>query len=571
MLPLRTALLTALITVVSAQAAAPRDDVLRFVPSDIGFCVMVQNLRDTGKAFAASPFLAQLQAPGGKAAAINPELQRQLATLDDQVKKELGIGLDQLRDDILGDAVVFAYRPGPVNKPEQAQTLMLIRARNAETLEKLVNSYNDRQMKSRELLELQPCRYKDVAYVRRVEKRETNHYLLRGPVLVYAREEEMIQRAIDADLTAPGNSESWLGALFRQLGADKALLAVWINPRAFDAELAAKLGTMTKDEDPSAAVLKMFLEYWHALDGMCVSLTVDRDATIAIGVRGRTNALPRDDHAKKLFAELSRPSALWKQCPDEPLLAVSGRFDVAEFVGILDGFLSEKERTALRTDLNRTFVKLTGKSDVVSEVLPFLGPEWALFVSAPKDIKQLVPDGFFAVRVATGDPKAPVPQALLSQLEFLAKLACVQHSKPGKAMTLETQTSDKAKIYYLQSAAFAAAVRPGFGLKDGFIIVASSPDVIGAFVGPSPDKTEGPAPLLRVSFKAWHRYLKNRHEAFVQLYSERFNVAAEDAATHVDRLLTVLEFLDRMELRHEASEGQAIISLTLKTASPLRK
>jgi hypothetical protein len=569
MLPLRTALLTALLTIASAQAVAPRDEVLRFVPNDIGFCVMVQNLRETGKAFTESPFAKQLRETDGKGAAINPALQQQFGALDAQIKNEFGIGLEQLRDDILGDVVVFAYRPGPVDKPEQAQTLMLIRARNDKTLKDLVDRFNAKQKKSDELKELEEVRYKGVVYIRRVEKRETNHYFLRGPVLVFAREEEMIQRAIDADLAAPANTESILGSLFRQLGADKALLAVWIKPRAFDADLTAKLGTATKNGDPSADVLRAFLVYWHALDGLCMSLTLDRDVTLAVGIRGRTESLP--EPARKFFAELSRPSALWQQCPSEPLLAVSGRFDAAAIVGILDGFLTRTERDALRTDLNRLFVKATGKSDVVREILPYLGPEWALFVAVPADIKQMVPNGFFAVRVATGDPKAPVDKALLSQLEFLAKLVCVQHSKPDKEIKLNTERTDTLVIYYLEGAALTAAVRPGFALKEGFIIVASSPETIRNFVGPRPEKTEGPAPLLRVSFKAWRSYLKDRHDAFVQLYSERFQLAAEDAASHLDRLLTVLEFLDRMEVRHKAGNGQAIISLTIKTVSPLRK
>ena len=60
----------------------------------------------------ASPFLEHFRAsPLGQAVGASPELAK-VAFVDKMLRENLGINLTQLRDDILGDAVVLAYRPG---------------------------------------------------------------------------------------------------------------------------------------------------------------------------------------------------------------------------------------------------------------------------------------------------------------------------------------------------------------------------------------------------------------------------------------------------------------------------
>src|SRR5207247_3290697 len=42
-------------------AAAPRDELLRFVPADVGFCLVLQDLRGPAADLLASPFVRQLR------------------------------------------------------------------------------------------------------------------------------------------------------------------------------------------------------------------------------------------------------------------------------------------------------------------------------------------------------------------------------------------------------------------------------------------------------------------------------------------------------------------------------
>src|SRR5437016_1830154 len=130
------------------RAESPRDELLRHVPDDVGFCLIVTDVRATSAALADSPFAEQFRAsPAGQALANSQEL-KDLAKVDATFRTLLGVGWDGLRDDILGDAFVFAYRPGP---PGKEQELLLIRARDGQKLADLVDRLNTFQMGSGEL------------------------------------------------------------------------------------------------------------------------------------------------------------------------------------------------------------------------------------------------------------------------------------------------------------------------------------------------------------------------------------------------------------------------------------
>src|SRR5438445_399058 len=115
----------------SAKAATPREELLRLVPEDVGFCLVIQDLRGHSERCLSSPFVKELRdSPIGQTIRQAPET-RKLAEFDRHIQQVLGVSLAQLRDDICGDAVILAYRPGHPGKEEQEEGLLLVRARDA--------------------------------------------------------------------------------------------------------------------------------------------------------------------------------------------------------------------------------------------------------------------------------------------------------------------------------------------------------------------------------------------------------------------------------------------------------
>ena len=378
--PVGIILFTVVAPTAPLQAVSPRDELLRFVPDDVGFCVVLQDLRVHAAELAASPFIEQLRAsPAGAALRASKEI-KQLDKVDKYLQKTLGVGWNQLRDDVLGDAVVFAYRPGPPGKPEQEEGLVLLRAHNGEVLSRLVEKINQAQKKDGSLTDLEEVSYQNTAYYRRVEPKQTNFYYVRGPVFLFTSQEEMLRRALDLD-RATGDAEPALARRLREVGADRAVLALWLNPRAFDASLEEKAAKAVAADAKSQ---QKVLAYWKAVDGVALWATLEADLRLSFAQQVHPEKLPAT--LRRFLETASKPSDLWRRFPDDALLAWGGRIDFAALFELLQSFQPK--------DDNGIF----GKA-LVKDLLSHLGPDCGFCLTAPpKDGKNWLPQGFLAVR-----------------------------------------------------------------------------------------------------------------------------------------------------------------------------
>jgi hypothetical protein len=540
-------------------AATPRDELLRFVPEDVGFCFVVQDIRTHSANLLNSPFAQQFRkSPFGKELAASAEL-RKLAKLERVLEQHLGINWRTLRDDVLGEAVVLAYRPGPPGKPGKDAGLALVRARRAATLASVIERFNKAQKKSGELEELTEREVKGVKYFRRVESKKTSYYYLRGPILAFSSQEEMLRQAILRERAASASAQPVVARKLRQMGFEKSAAALWLNPRAFDAAVKAQTGGGT------------FAATWKALQSIGLALDLKSTLSLSLAVRGKGDELPAP--ARRFLAEAGKPSALWGSFPENALFAVAGRFDVSALFELLGGFMPKDARRKMHKDLEGKLGAMLGRS-VVKEVLPALGPDWGLCVSAPPPAdKNWGPRVLFALRVGQGaDADDPIDQSVRTALRAAALWFVltnnVQH--PDTPVRLKTQTIDKVKINYLEGErTFPGGVQPAFALKGGYLLLASSPAEVRRFRPAASASTD--VPLLRVSFKGWRAYLKARREALASYLMERDKLTRPQARGRLDGIVQRLELVDRLELRRRSSPGQMTFTLTLQTAQPLKK
>src|SRR6516164_8505415 len=126
------ALVAALVPAVAR--AAPRDELLRLVPDDVAFCLVVQDLRGHVEALRLSPFAETFRKSPVGAALKNSDELKKLALVEAELRKQLGLDVRGIADQLLGDAFVLAYRPNPPGKTGEDQGLLLLRARDAQAL-----------------------------------------------------------------------------------------------------------------------------------------------------------------------------------------------------------------------------------------------------------------------------------------------------------------------------------------------------------------------------------------------------------------------------------------------------
>src|SRR5262245_32217954 len=237
-------LVVAVFCVPATAFAGPRDDLLRLVPDDYTFCVVVQNLRGQGKSggdgswlkgFAESPLIKQMET--------SPEAKKVQAAIE-AIFKDLGASPEQVRDDILGDAVIFAYRKGPPGQQDSDDGIILVHARDDKLLARIVDRINELQIKGREVKAVESVG-RDRQYFRRlkaVETEKADYYALRGHKLLFSGSEDLLKGML-ASLERGETSEPALAKRMKALGVNDSPAAMLINPRAFDSEFAESAKT----------------------------------------------------------------------------------------------------------------------------------------------------------------------------------------------------------------------------------------------------------------------------------------------------------------------------------------
>jgi hypothetical protein len=552
----------------TATAATPRDELLRYVPDDVGFCFLLQDFRDQMKTLAASPFSEQLdKSPLGKAFAGAQELKK-LVGLEKQLKDLIGLGPDELCADILGDAVVFAFRPGAPGKPEQDEALLLVRARDEKKLRKLVEHVNAAQKESGQLKSLDERAYNGMTYFRRQEPKETNYYHLRGPVLVFSGQEAILKRALDNNRTAVADAEPPLARRLREAALPRSVFTAWINPRAFDAQLAAQTEAAVRTD---AAFLKNFTRYWKALDGAFVALGTEKGFSLTVALQGRPDELPAA--ARKLCAEVARPSDLTAAFPDNALLAGAVRLDFAALVEMLGDFMTKENREAFGRQVS--FGGVLG-NNFLKDVGPDVG--FAVFAPEPAE-KSWLPHAAFALRLGPGpNPKQRTDQAIVVLLNSFAAVQVVAHNQqhPDETLDLAVIHQAKREVHTLSGdKVLPPGVQPSLTLAGGYLLLADSPeticriaDALGGERKAPPDDT---VPLVQVSLKAWRHYLGDRRKALEQSMVERDKITEREAKERLDNLLGVLQFVDRLEISHCTARGWTTLTISLQPAYALKK
>lgn len=568
---LALALAVVALTAETSRASTPADELLRYIPADAAFCFVARDLRGHGQALADSPFVAGLRkTPVGEAIVHSDELSR-LSKAQDQLQKQLGLDWDKLRNDIFGDGVAFAYWPGPPDKPEQEIGLILIRARDPKPLAELVARINEAQKASGEVKEIEQRAHGDLTYFCRVERdKPPTYYCLRGPVLLLTGKEALLLQALDLERSTTPETESALAREFRLLGAARSVLALWINPRAFDARVEER----AQSTAPEAAGMRTFHRYWKALDGVAIALDLDKDVSVSVSLRGRSEQFP--PAARRLFSKAAQASDLWQAFPEAVLVAAAGRLDAAALVEVINEFLPADGRPAVAGELNRALGPPLGK-DFVKEVLPCVGPDMGFCLYAPPAADaNWCPQGFAALKVAAGDPAAPVDRALLAGLHTVAMLAVVAHNAKDAdhPLTLKSETRDKREVKYLTGeGVFPPGLQPAFGLHSGYLVVATSPATLHRFApAPPPPAQPGEAlPLLRVGLKEWREYLKARLEPLTATLAEKDGLKPEVVRGRLEAVSGTLELFDRLEVTQRVASGRVAVTIRLQPNLPLKK
>jgi hypothetical protein len=470
------------------QSAKARNALMELVPQEAALCLVVSDLRLKSDGFMKAHWVKALQdSPLAKVLGDAPELLK-LAALRKQIQKYVPGEWEQLEKEIVGDAVVYAYRPPQPGDAEQEGALLLLDTSNPRGLRDKLQDHNQAQLATGAFKVLRTHQHKQETYFERVEENSSQFYWLDGSRAAFSGQEAMLKTAIDRKLNQERVTLQVVRHL-REAGAYKALASVWINPRAYDGALKAKAAELGDSSEGKG--LARFLSYWKALEGVSLSLVAEQKPELVIAVHAQSNLLP--DAARRVVADMAKPSEVWGALPKDSILAAAGRADLGALLETFDLWFPDQADEGLTGLLERALgLPLTG--DLLKEMTPHVGPDWGLSMAAPAKAGER-PQVLFALRLRPDGPD--LVESLRARIE--------KHLRSYRDQTTLTKVvQDGIDIYCVdRDAANAKGLRPAFARKAGYLLIASSPEALVRFgTVAAPAAIPYHSPVMKLSLQA---------------------------------------------------------------------
>ena len=358
-----------------------------------------------------------------------------------------------MADKLLGDAFVLAYRPNPPGKTDQEQGLFLLRARDADTLAGFVERLNRAQKESGDLKEIEDAATR--APLTSAGGEGETFYHVNGPVLAYSSQEAMLRQAIERDREA--YCRAAVASQLRLLGADRRWRACGSTPPS------------TPRWHTTWSRPRVLTRSCSALPALLEGPRRGRPGA-GLGEGRAADPHPAGAHrriapaAKRLLSEAARPSDVWDRFPKDALLTVAGRLDPGLAAGGVGRLPDEGQRGCAGPALDQTFWPARRARTSWGRCCcarPRLRP-----VSAgPGEHGQ----GPRAAGIAGGlcvRPDKGADEAVLSAVDFYARLAAVAYGNQGKVIGLKSLRQDKTEVKYLaRRGAFPPGVQPAYGAE----------------------------------------------------------------------------------------------------------
>lgn len=537
-------LIAASLVLTTVWHAVSADDLLKFVHRDAAACLHMPRPVTDWQRIQSSKFAERITASTVyREWRDSPEFQN-LVGVRSLIEGVLAKPLPQAAQELFGAGFVFAAYAVPGGKPDG---VLILEADSEATITELLaklGKLTDSRTEQRT--------YRDTVYERWTTKDDkTVHFVRPGNVFALAESEALIQQVIDlhldntADSSLAGRREL-VAAQTRR--TEHEVAAVYVDPRAWDSHIAAdeKMPQPLKNAWKRCQWVTLRLRYDDAPQ---FDVEADYDSEGSPGWWTR-------------WTDLAASSQLpVERIPQDALLAMSGLLDSP---GIVDlAHRSQAASTELPKEVRQARRMLSGLLlglDPVDDLLPVLGPRWMAYVvprSPAADAGAVVSKSFpvdmlFAIEL---QPNAPAPDtgieptAALHNTLFtgLNVLAAVHNTRTKQQIAVvRNKNVNDVTIHWAEP---VALFRPAFAISDGYLLLATSPELCERFLA---EKTErnGLAAQFRnklqfaLASSPAARKLISTHEAWFMWRASRDKVSADEAARRLRQMDGLLQMLD---------------------------
>jgi hypothetical protein len=389
----------------AADAPPAAEGLLRLVPADVSLVVTIEGLRDHARSIGASRLAAELRQVPAVKAWLESEKFRHWQRACSDVESVLGVKLAEVRDQVLGDAVVLAMQlpDGAPPDPSRARGLLVLRARDPALLARLIDAVNSAQQRSGELARVADRRRGGTTYHVRefpLNSGRPPEWYVGYPdgTFAFSNSEAMIQGVVDrkppdpglprieasvAGNPAPEKATSGLGDLARLAAVrrrlpDRALARLYVDPRAIERLFSGAHRSGKPSDDRIRASLERHLA---SVEYAGAALVWSDDGIVVHAVE--TLDPKRVDGWIRRWAGDSRPCRPeLRRVPKTALALASAHVNLTELREAIETLAAEPDQPRIR-NLEALATGLLLGEDLSARVLPVLGPAVIAYVDAP--------------------------------------------------------------------------------------------------------------------------------------------------------------------------------------------
>ena len=366
--------------------------------------VTVDGLRDQTSAFLKSRLADDLRRLPAVKAWLASEKYQHFERSRAQIETLLGANLTDVRDELLGDAVILALRlpPDAPADASQARGILLVQARDPALLKRLIRVVNTIQQESGELAGVAERQRNGTTYHVRefpaAANRPAEWYVAYPDgTFAFSNSEAMIQSVIDRKARgqdgkdgakAGPNVDPGLGELPRLKAVqgklpERALARLFVDPRQFERLLA---GAPRPSKPSDARIMATLERYLAAVDYAGAALTWN-DESIVIHSVETLNPSLLDPWLRRWAGDTRRVDPTLARVPPTALAVASGHVDALAFFDAIAQIVPDEDQPRL-TNIETVLTGLLLGHDLRTKVLPGLGPGILAYLDAPADTEE---------------------------------------------------------------------------------------------------------------------------------------------------------------------------------------
>lgn len=575
---------------------APSDELLKLVPADAGLIVTVDRLREQSRAILDSQLFEDVRGLPVFQAWLGAEKVRDFERSRGQIEGFLETSFGEVRDEILGDAVVLALRlPADKADPAEARGLLVLKARDPKLLERLVGLVNSTQQQNGEIADLSEQRRGSTVYLTRTFHPGDDHMpesfvIFPDGTFAFSNAESLIHEVIDRKTKAGTPMQGSVAdrPSFRSTAARLpagAAARLFVEP-SLPRRLLGRLPAPNSDEDRG---FRTFIErYVGGLDYVGAALVI-RDQEIKIQA---VQAFQPDRFRELAGTWLSnqdsnRPGSRLLTVPTSTLALMTLNINFPSLYRTLTDLVPAADRPRI-AKLETLAEGLLLGLDVRRRVVPALGPRVVAYIEPPdfSNAKDDAATGRFpfptivaaeideeAVRHLGTERSPTVAAALDNALKTVFAALSLDEKRVPASGHIEVHELDGATVTSLSTPyPFAYAVDHA-GRR---LVLGNSPEAVTRYLEAGGDPRAGARfQAIRsaafpdresygcIDLAAIHDLVVKHRERLIESTARKEQRSASDVGRDLDQVLGLVGLFDAAFVTARADADDAVLEHTV--------